>query len=50
MFLLVRVLHLDNDGVLPLKKYPFNKFQELKDNLDSLKDMLSQQEQGIPQV
>ena len=32
------------------KKYSFCKFQELKDNLDSLKGMLSQQEQGIPQV
>lgn len=29
--------------------YHFCKFQELKDNLDSLKDKLSQQEQGIPQ-
>ena len=32
------------------KKLHFYKFQELKDNLDSLKDVLSQQEQGIPQV
>jgi len=30
--------------------YLLCKFQELKDNLDSLKDKLSEQEQGIPQV
>lgn len=51
-FFLVRVLHLNNEGVFffSFKKLHFYKFQELKDNLDSLKDVLSQQEQGIPQV
>ena len=50
-FFLVRILHLDNDGVFfSFKKLPFYKFQELKGDLDSLKDMLSQHEQGMPQV